>query len=109
MGPDDNIVWGIDCGDQLLVVGQEHRRLGQNIVWGIAEGLNIVWGNNIVWGRTSCGARAPTPMPRGAVRAPTATPTATRRPRCSAFDPLVWDAENNPELADVPVSTGGSF
>ena len=78
-GLDDNIVWGLARRQHRVGPRRQHRlgpatttscgastaaaptattscgattpaHSGSNIVWGLAEGLNVVWGNNIVWG-----------------------------------------------------------
>ncbi len=105
-----NVVWGMDCSGANcanVTWGQSTGASGMNIVWGMSEGLNVVWGNNIVWGMNIVWGESTDPDASWGSSGTDAAPYSDETPEALAFDVLAWDAANNPELLGV-VTTGGT-
>jgi hypothetical protein len=86
----------------------------------MSEGLNVVWGNNIVWGMNIVWGESTDPDASWGSSGTDAALYGDETAEVLAFDPVAWDAENNPELLEVtsPTTTttttttsvtGGSF
>lgn len=106
---EDNVVWGLDCGGANCantVWGTNTGAQGLNVVWGLAEGLNVVWGNNIAWGQNIVWGESTDPDASWGSSGNDDSSYGDETPEVLAFDPLLWDLEHHPELTVVePVST----
>ena len=112
---EDNVVWGLDCGGANCVNtvwGNNTGAQGLNIVWGLAEGLNVVWGNNVVWGLNIVWGESTDPDASWGSSGTDGMSYGDETPEVLAFDPLLWDLEHSLELAvtePATTTTGGLF